>query len=121
LSLKLREVVTAHGQHQVEALEVSGLDPPRAQGREVVAASRRGLAGTPVRPFADVIVVRTGGIELDPPGQPGLGKQATGNTFGHGRTADVSGAHEQHAQRRVGQAGVHAVSPASCASAPNAR
>src|SRR5690606_13313520 len=75
-----------------------GADLPGTEPRKVVAAGLCGPLGAGVRRIAHVVVVGPGAQRLDLVGQALLFQPVPQDTFGGGRTADVSGADEEDLQ-----------------------
>jgi hypothetical protein len=59
------QVVAVHGQDQVEALEIAGLDDAGPQRVQVVTAALGRLAGAHIRRLADVIAGGARGVDLE--------------------------------------------------------
>src|SRR5207245_2293553 len=80
--------IFVHREDQVERTEILVADAPRAQARQLIAAPpRMGLAALVGR-VADVIAVRSGGVDLHALGQPGGLQPMAQHTLGRGRAAD---------------------------------
>jgi hypothetical protein len=82
------------GEDEIELVEIGSVDLAGAERRQVIASVAGVTDGPRIGRVADVIVLRTGGIEFDTQaGLPGLHAQ---DLFRRRRTADVTHAHQEH-------------------------
>ncbi len=90
------KIVHVHGQDPFEAAEVVAVDAACAAAGEVVAAPARVDDCARIGRFPELIVVRRGGIDEDPFGEPGISNQRTKHAFRDRRAADIAHANEEH-------------------------
>ena len=59
------QVELVGGEDEIELMEIGGMHLAGAQRRQVIPADTRMPHGARIRRIADVVVLRSGGIELD--------------------------------------------------------
>jgi len=101
-----RLVRPVHGENQVEAVKIGGLDLPRPLRRNVDPVARGGFDRTRVGRVALVPVAGAGRIDGDMRSEPRIDQHLAQNALGQGRAADIAHADKQHRKlRRVGAVG----------------
>lgn len=103
-SLQIAQIVTIHGQNVVEVGKVGCLDDARAVAVVDDAVIFQCVYGARVRAITGMVRSRTGGVDAgDARVRSGEGAE---DSFGHGRSANVSQADEQYRHWRSRLAGV---------------
>lgn len=96
------KVFHVHCQDPFEASEVVAVDAACTAAGEFVAAPARVGDRAPIRRFPELIVVRRGGIDDDPFGEPCVRNQRAEHPFRDRRAANVARADEEHSDGAPG-------------------